>query len=50
VSPKRHRTNERGHGLHRNPLNLLAGLTRLELATSDVTGQSWTPPIPYLYN
>jgi hypothetical protein len=29
----------RGYAVMRNPLTFLAGLTRLELATSDVTGR-----------
>ena len=39
MSPKCHRTIKRGYTTWRNPLNLQAGLTRLELATSDVTGR-----------
>jgi hypothetical protein len=39
VSPNRHWTKKEGLPLQDNPLNLKAGLTRLELATSDVTGR-----------
>jgi hypothetical protein len=39
VSPNRHWTKKEGLPLKDNPLNLKAGLTRLELATSDVTGR-----------
>jgi hypothetical protein len=31
--------NSRGYTIRYNPLNIEAGLTRLELATSDVTGR-----------
>jgi hypothetical protein len=36
-----HRASKRGYTIQCNPLNLQAGLTRLELATSDVTGRAW---------
>ena len=37
--PNRYRTKKEGLSLKDNPLILKAGLTRLELATSDVTGR-----------
>ena len=39
MSPKNPQTDERGQPVRANPLVMLAGLTRLELATSDVTGR-----------
>jgi hypothetical protein len=39
VSSKRHQAKKEGLPMKDNPLNLKAGLTRLELATSDVTGR-----------
>jgi hypothetical protein len=39
VSSKSHQPKNEGLPIEDNPLNLKAGLTRLELATSDVTGR-----------
>jgi hypothetical protein len=39
VSSKRHQAKKEGLPISGNPLHLKAGLTRLELATSDVTGR-----------
>ena len=39
MSSKRHQAKKEGLPMKDNPLNLKAGLTRLELATSDVTGR-----------
>lgn len=39
MSSKSHQPKKEGLPIEDNPLNLKAGLTRLELATSDVTGR-----------
>ena len=39
MSSKRHQPKKEGLPMKDNPLNRKAGLTRLELATSDVTGR-----------
>jgi hypothetical protein len=50
VSPKSPQTCKRAYIIRCKPLNLKAGLTRLELATSDVTGRGWRYPAIYFFN
>ena len=50
MSPNRYRTKKEGLSLKDNPLILKAGLTRLELATSDVTGRGLAYHAIYLSN